>query len=105
MTVITMTDMNSRTRFIRKSELEAVIDFKLDLVDLLFIDAMYTYKDCENDINHCLKIVKPGVLSGHDYQLRVCGVIMAFNKILGMDNVEIGQDSTWFNNKSWANFN
>jgi predicted O-methyltransferase YrrM len=58
--ILKKADTLDNLRIIRKSELEAVIDFKLDLVDLLFIDAIYTYKDCENDINHCLKIVKPG---------------------------------------------
>ena len=47
-------------RIIRKSSLEAVVDFKFDSVDLVFIDAIHTYKDCKDDINHWLKIVKRG---------------------------------------------
>ncbi len=88
-------------RIIRKSSLEAVVDFKFDSVDLVFIDAIHTYKDCKDDINHWLKIVKPrgGVLSGHDYSLTHFGVIMAVNEILGIDNIKIGQDSTWFYTK------
>jgi predicted O-methyltransferase YrrM len=87
-------------RIIRKSSLEAVVDFKFDSVDLVFIDAIHTYKDCKDDINHWLKIVKPGgVLSGHDYSLTYFGVIMAVNEILGIDNIKIGQDSTWFYTK------
>jgi predicted O-methyltransferase YrrM len=87
-------------RIIRKSSLEAVVDFKFDSVDLVFIDAIHTYKDCKDDINHWLEIVKlGGVLSGHDYSLTYFGVIMAVNEILGIDNIKIGQDSTWFYTK------
>ena len=82
---------------IRKSSLDAVKDFKDDSIDVVFIDAIHTYKDCKDDINHWLRVVKKGgTLSGHDYSVKFFGVIMAVNEILGVDNIRIGQDSTWF---------
>jgi predicted O-methyltransferase YrrM len=85
---------------IRKQSLEAAIEFEKESVDIIFIDAIHTYKDCKDDINNWVKVVKPnGVLSGHDYSTRFFGVIMAVNELLGVDNVRIGADSTWFYNK------
>jgi predicted O-methyltransferase YrrM len=85
---------------IRKQSLDAAIEFEKESVDIVFIDAIHTYKDCKDDINHWLKVVKPnGILSGHDYSTRFFGVIMAVNELLGVDNVRIGADSTWFYNK------
>jgi predicted O-methyltransferase YrrM len=85
---------------IRKQSLDASLEFEKESVDIVFIDAIHTYKDCKDDINHWLKVVKPnGILSGHDYSTRFFGVIMAVNELLGVDNVRIGAESTWFYNK------
>lgn len=82
---------------IRKTSIDAVKDFKTDSIDVVFIDALHTYKDCKDDIQNWLKIVKSGgTLAGHDYSIKFFGVIIAVNEIIGVDNVRIGTDSTWF---------
>lgn len=81
----------------RMSSLEAVKEFNLDSIDVVFIDAIHTYKDCSQDIEYWKKVVKPGgILSGHDFSLNFFGVVLAVNEKLGIDNVRIGKDSTWF---------
>jgi hypothetical protein len=84
-------------KIIRKQSIEASFEFDKESVDIVFIDSIHTHKDCKDDINHWFKVVKPnGILSGHDYSTRFFGVIMAVNELLGVDNVRIGDDSTWF---------
>lgn len=82
---------------IRKESLEATNDFASNSLDLVFIDAIHTYISCKRDIEEWLpKIKKGGLLCGHDYNIQFFGVIQAVNEILGVDNIYIKSDSTWF---------
>ncbi len=84
-------------KIIRKSSLEAALEFSDNSLDMIFIDALHTYEDVKKDIKAWLpKVRVGGCLSGHDYSLDWFGVVMAVNDVLGVDNVIIKSDSTWF---------
>jgi predicted O-methyltransferase YrrM len=85
---------------LRMTSMNAVNNFQPNSADIVFIDAIHTYKSCKEDIIEWLKIVKPGgILAGHDFSLSFYGVVLAVTEILGIDNIRIGKDSTWFYQK------
>ena len=82
---------------IRKSSKEAIESFENESVDIVFIDANHSYKSVKEDIGLWLpKVKRGGYLSGHDYSIEFFGVIQAVNEILGVDNVVIRSNATWF---------
>ena len=84
-------------KIIRKTSLEAAKDFSDESIDMIFIDAVHTYSEVKKDIEAWLPKVKSGgCLSGHDYSLGFFGVVLAVNEVLGVDNISIKSDSTWF---------
>lgn len=70
---------------IRKTSVEAAVDFEDNSLDLVFIDAGHTYKDVVSDIDAWLpKVKKGGIISGHDYMPNTWQeVIEAVNDKLG----------------------
>ena len=63
-------------------------------VDMVYIDAIHTYKGVTNDIAIWKpKIKKGGFLAGHDYQRRFQGVIDAVNEFKKPDKVF--KDTSW----------
>ena len=82
---------------IRKSSFDAAKMFDDNSIDLIFIDANHSYESVKNDIDLWLpKVKKGGWLSGHDYHINYFGVILAVNEKLGVDNIAIRSDATWF---------
>ena len=91
------TKVYSNFKLIRKSSSDAAKEFEQESVDLVFIDANHSYESVKNDIDLWLpKVKQGGVLSGHDYSIGFFGVIQAVNEKLGIDNIVIRSDSTWF---------
>jgi hypothetical protein len=84
-------------KLIRKSSVKAALDFENASLDLVFIDAIHTYESVKKDIETWLpKVRVGGCLSGHDYSVEFFGVIQAVNEKLGVDNIVIKSDATWF---------
>jgi hypothetical protein len=82
---------------IRKSSLQAARGFKDESLDVVFIDANHSYESVKSDISLWLPKVRiGGYLCGHDYSIYFFGVIQAVNEMLGVDNIVIKSDDTWF---------
>lgn len=95
--VLNQAKKRNNVEIIKKTSLEAVKNFKNRSVDLVFIDALHTYKDVKDDILHWLpKIKAGGCLCGHDFSFKYLGVVLAVIETLGVDNVYTQQDNTWF---------
>lgn len=74
---------------------EALDAFKDQSVDLVYVDALHTYRGARDDIARYLPKIRPGGwLCGHDYQQRFAGVIKAVDEAGGPDKV--------FKDTSWA---
>jgi predicted O-methyltransferase YrrM len=95
--IITKASKFCNINILREQSIKASESFSDESIDLVFIDAIHTYEAVINDIMVWLpKIKNGGVLCGHDYCVSSFGVIMAVNELLGVDNVRIGADNTWF---------
>ena len=49
--------------------------------DMIFIDAIHEYDALKADVAHALKLMKSGLLCGHDYNDSWPGVIEAVNEL------------------------
>lgn len=69
-----------------------------DSLDLVFIDGDHSYQGVINDISLWMPKVKVGgYISGHDYEdPRFPGVKQAVLTVFDRDEIEIGEDFTWF---------
>lgn len=57
------------TVVIRKTSMEAVKEFRLSLLDFVYIDGNHEFEFVVNDIIQWAKIVRPGgIVAGHDYK-------------------------------------
>lgn len=81
---------------VKKNIHEAVKDFELKSVDLVYIDACHLYDNVCSDIKDYLPIVKVGgFIAGHDYGFdRHPGVKMAVDEILGVPDM-VFADRSW----------
>jgi len=65
--------------------------------DIVFIDAIHTYKDLKEDIGLWLpKIRRGGIICGHDYGSRFKGVIRAVHESFGYERVNLEVDKVWW---------
>jgi len=90
-----------RAKVIRLDSLEAVKLFDDGELDLVFIDADHSYEGCIADIRAWMpKIKKGGYISGHDYENNEgdfkFGVTRAVNEMFEYDQLEFGDNYTWF---------
>ncbi len=54
---------------IRKTSMEAVVDFSANSLDFVYIDADHTFDYVMQDLIEWTKVVKPGgIVAGHDYR-------------------------------------
>lgn len=84
-------------KLIRKTSDKGAEDFEDESLDIVFIDANHSYESVKKDIDLWLpKLRNGGCLSGHDYSIAFFGVIQAVNDKLGVDNIAIRSDATWF---------
>lgn len=75
---------------------EAAKNFSENSVDVIFIDAGHSYESVSKDIIAWLpKMVKGGIMAGHDYNESWPGVIEAVNELLGEENINV-ENSCWF---------
>jgi predicted O-methyltransferase YrrM len=49
--------------------------------DFIFIDAIHEYQALKDDVAHALRMMKSGILSGHDYHSSWPGVIQAVDEL------------------------
>lgn len=53
---------------LRKTSMEAVLDFEQESLDFVYIDSDHTFKSIAEDLYEWYKVVKKGgIISGHDY--------------------------------------
>ena len=73
---------------------EVASQFEDNSVDFVFIDADHNYESVKKDILSWLpKMKKGGIMSGHDYFNKTCGVKQAVDEIF--ENVVIGTNNIW----------
>lgn len=95
--LINQTKQYKNIKILREFSVNASKSFEDQSVDIIFIDAIHTYKDLKDDILAWKNKVKEGgVLSGHDFNTNYYGVIAAVNELIGLDNYEVLHDSVWF---------
>lgn len=83
--------------FLYLPSLEAAKQFKDNSIDIVFIDAAHTYKDCKADIEAWLpKVRTGGVVSGHDFGWRFKGVVEAVVEKFDMKKVHLTQGKVWW---------
>lgn len=100
-----MAPYEGKYRFIRKTSMEAVKEFKNDSIDFVYIDGHHGFKYVAEDIwEWSKKVRKGGIISGHDYGdyltnamdpyvIHVRYVIDAYTKALKIKNwYVIGSD-------------
>ena len=92
-------------RFIRKSSMEAVQDFKDESLDFIYIDANHSFPYVMNDIVEWSKKVRPGgFVSGHDYSPYMFEVKQAVDIWVKENNIKplflTEKHKTWFYVKS-----
>lgn len=87
---------------IKKLSKEAVLDFKDNSCDVVYIDMDHTYEAVCEDIDLWLPKVKfGGYLAGHDYDSRHWpGVVKAVNEKIGIKSF-IMDKSTWIYKKDY----
>lgn len=67
--------------FIRKTSMDAVLDFDNESLDFVYIDANHDYDNVKRDIQEWSKKVKKGgIVSGHDYVPKT-GVVRAVGEL------------------------
>jgi hypothetical protein len=87
---------NPEIHMIRDTSLNAINQIEDRTLDAVYIDAIHDYDNGKSDILAWLDKVKDGgIVSGHDYLKRFCGLIKAIDEIFGMDLTVYG-DSNWF---------
>ena len=73
-------------RVLREESVTASKKFKPASFDMVFIDAIHSYKHTKQDIIAWEPLVRPGgVLCGHDYTRRFKGTIKAVDELIGDD--------------------
>jgi predicted O-methyltransferase YrrM len=83
-----------RVKLIEKCSIIAAKEIKNESLDMVFIDALHSFRGCRIDIMLYMdKVKKGGWIGGHDYH-RI-GVKRAVNLIFG-DKVETDVDRTWW---------
>ena len=61
--------------------------------DMIFIDAIHDYEDVVRDIEHAMKLMKKGLLCGHDYSSEWPGVVKAVDDFFPKHEVI---DTIWY---------
>jgi len=68
---------------------------KLPILDFVYIDGSHTYKSVKNDIRASLRVVKKGIIGGHDYADKYKDrVVKAVDEMLGCPD-KVYKDSSW----------
>jgi hypothetical protein len=87
----------SNTTLIRKTSMEAVLDFAPDSLDFVYVDGLHNFKSVTVDIWEWTKKVRPGgLILGHDYTfggkkwpdpntLHVVWVVDAYTRAMKID--------------------
>jgi len=71
---------------LRMTSLMASKVFRSYYFDMVFIDAVHSYKNTKQDIRIWEPLIRPGgVLCGHDYRKRFKGVVDAVDELIGKD--------------------
>ncbi len=72
-----------------------VTNFEDEAFDFIYIDANHEYEDVKRDMELYLpKLLKSGIISGHDYHQRWPGVIKAVNELIGKPD-KVFRDTSW----------
>ena len=86
----------NNVKIIRENSKNASYLFQDETIDLIFIDANHSYEEVKNDILYWLpKVRQGGCISGHDYNYFKT-VKQAVDELLGLENIILGEDDTWF---------
>lgn len=87
-----------RVKIHRKKSLDIVGKFEDHSLDLVFIDGDHSYQGVSDDIKAWLPKIKfGGYIGGHDFdEPRFSGVREAVEENFNMDEIELGDDYTWF---------
>jgi len=94
-------------KIIRKTSLEAVIDFPYESLDFVYIDGSHEFDYVMCDIIEWGKRVrKGGIISGHDYNKTYTGVVRAVNNyayVHKIDTIYLTNNNTpsWWFKKVW----
>ena len=60
--------LSDKINIVRKSSVEAALDYKANSIDAVFIDAAHDYINVKNDISAWFQCLKHGgIMMGHDY--------------------------------------
>ena len=89
-----------KVTFIEEPSAEASKEIKDKSLDLIFIDADHSYKDCKQDILCWYpKLKEGGILCGHDYAIEYMGVINSVSEFSEQstifERVRMMQDKVW----------
>lgn len=100
-----MLQFKDKPHILRLTSLEAAKQFKPESLDIVYIDAIHSFKYVDNDIKTWWpKIRKTGCLAGHDLIKRWHGVQEAiefnFNKQYQCGQPSSNWDGSWFVRKS-----
>lgn len=91
---------HERCKFYKTYSGEAVKLFKIESIDIVFIDGNHFYEWVKKDIDWWYPIVrKGGILSGHDYVSRnKWGVVKAVNAFVKKNKLELNleDDRVWW---------
>lgn len=79
---------------VRKSSIEAAVDFKDNSLDVVYIDGEHDYENIKKDIRAWKnKIKKGGLLAGHDWYLPFIYIVLSEENLL--NELMIYPDSSW----------
>jgi len=68
---------------------------ELPPLDFVYIDGSHTYRSVKNDIRASLRVVKKGIIGGHDYADKYKDrVVKAVDEMLGTPD-KVYKDSSW----------
>ena len=85
-----------KIKIMRMTSTQAAKHFPDNSLDLVFIDALHTYKDVNDDIDAWYPKIRPGgTVSGHDYSIKYMGVVRAVNERFGEDNIAVECGDVW----------
>lgn len=80
---------------IRGFSVEVAKDFKDGSFDFVYIDGMHDYKNVKQDIIAWKpKVIKNGLIGGHDYRGKFQGVVNAVNETVGKPD-KTTKDTSW----------
>jgi hypothetical protein len=88
--MVAMDAFYGRYSVFRMTSEQAVADFPDESVGIVYIDALHEYEDVKRDIDLWLpKVQRGGIISGHDYNVRLPGVIKAVEELRKSSGISI----------------